>query len=229
MVYIREDLVLETVAAFSPTGSSVPNGPALLAADLARTDDRQTQARAAARQRLGRTVTDLARRQENNLRQAQTADPADPFSQGLRQSYNTLDADRRAALAQIEELDTAEAAQPARPNHDSLALLDALPMLALTLDQAPEQLQRRLFEITQLVVQVRPETEEVTMMIKLPAAAGVRPTLDVAEEIADATRSDACGSARYMDALRAPNGIRTRATALKGRRPGPLDDGGPLR
>src|SRR5258708_281148 len=25
--------------------------------------------------------------------------------------------------------------------------------------------------------------------------------------------------------LRAPNGIRTRATALKGRRPGPLDDG----
>src|SRR3954451_16456388 len=25
---------------------------------------------------------------------------------------------------------------------------------------------------------------------------------------------------------RAPNGIRTRATALKGRRPGPLDDGG---
>ena len=99
-------------------------------------------------------------------------------------------------------------------------------MLALTLDQAPEQLQRRLFEITQLVVQVRPETEEVTMMIKLPAAASVRPTLDVAEEIADATRSDARGSARYMDALRAPNGIRTRATALKGRRPGPLDDEG---
>src|SRR5664280_2350136 len=27
-------------------------------------------------------------------------------------------------------------------------------------------------------------------------------------------------------AVRAPNGIRTRATALKGRRPGPLDDGG---
>src|SRR5438270_13950523 len=27
---------------------------------------------------------------------------------------------------------------------------------------------------------------------------------------------------------RAPNGIRTRATALKGRRPGPLDDGGPV-
>ena len=29
-----------------------------------------------------------------------------------------------------------------------------------------------------------------------------------------------------MLAHRAPNGIRTRATALKGRRPGPLDDGG---
>src|SRR5215218_279877 len=28
------------------------------------------------------------------------------------------------------------------------------------------------------------------------------------------------------DVLRAPNGVRTRATALKGRRPGPLDDGG---
>ncbi len=30
----------------------------------------------------------------------------------------------------------------------------------------------------------------------------------------------------YERAVRTPNGIRTRATALKGRRPGPLDDGG---
>ena len=30
----------------------------------------------------------------------------------------------------------------------------------------------------------------------------------------------------YRQPPRAPNGIRTRATALKGRRPGPLDDGG---
>lgn len=31
------------------------------------------------------------------------------------------------------------------------------------------------------------------------------------------------------DWLRTPNGIRTRATAVKGRRPRPLDDGGPFR
>src|SRR5271165_5784445 len=42
------------------------------------------------------------------------------------------------------------------------------------------------------------------------------------------------GWARLRDALPflqqrcTPNGIRTRVTALKGRRPGPLDDGGPL-
>ena len=29
--------------------------------------------------------------------------------------------------------------------------------------------------------------------------------------------------------LRTPNGIRTRATAVKGRGPGPLDDGDPVR
>src|SRR5699024_11828047 len=30
-----------------------------------------------------------------------------------------------------------------------------------------------------------------------------------------------------LEPLRTPNGIRTRVTALKGRRPRPLDDGGP--
>jgi hypothetical protein len=34
------------------------------------------------------------------------------------------------------------------------------------------------------------------------------------------------GTAKGVEAVRAPNGIRTRATALKGRRPGPLDDEG---
>jgi hypothetical protein len=38
-----------------------------------------------------------------------------------------------------------------------------------------------------------------------------------------------CSTGPYVAAPRAPNGIRTRVAALKGRYPGPLDDGGDLR
>ena len=47
-------------------------------------------------------------------------------------------------------------------------------------------------------------------------------------ELQTSPRDLACRSSALQSPaeLRAPNGIRTRATALKGRRPGPLDDGG---
>ena len=42
------------------------------------------------------------------------------------------------------------------------------------------------------------------------------------------TKPDSWTSRLPLARVRTPNGIRTRATAVKGRGPGPLDDGGPL-
>nr|CTQ91332.1 hypothetical protein [Kibdelosporangium sp. MJ126-NF4] len=50
-----------------------------------------------------------------------------------------------------------------------MELLDALPYLALNLTDAPEQLLRRLFEITQLTIRLYEDSDQVTITIKLPA------------------------------------------------------------
>jgi hypothetical protein len=49
------------------------------------------------------------------MRQAQDGDPDDPFTKGLRQTYNDLEAERQAALAAVAELDAAEAPRPLDP------------------------------------------------------------------------------------------------------------------
>jgi transposase len=87
----------------------------LLTAELASYDDRAAQERTAERGRLQRKIDDLARRQDNLLRQAQDGDPADPFTQGLRRNYNELEAERTATLSKIKDLDAADEAEPDRP------------------------------------------------------------------------------------------------------------------
>lgn len=111
-------------------------------------DGRATRQRQAERKRLQRALADIARRQHSILRQAQDGDPDDPFTKGLRGSYNDLEAQKTANLAAITELDAADEAEPARPSRDDAALLDSLPYLAVNLADAPEPLLRRLFEIT---------------------------------------------------------------------------------
>jgi site-specific DNA recombinase len=103
-------------------------------------DDRETRQREADRERLQRTLADLARRQHNVMRQAQDAEPDDPFGQGLRQNYNDLETERRTALAAIAELDAADQAGPPRPTAEDADLLDALPYLTLNLAEAPDKL-----------------------------------------------------------------------------------------
>ncbi|HEY0691758.1 MAG TPA: hypothetical protein VGD71_22285 [Kribbella sp.] len=49
------------------------------------------------------------------MRQAQDCAPDDPFGQGLRQTYNDLETERRTTLATLAELDAAEGEAPARP------------------------------------------------------------------------------------------------------------------
>jgi hypothetical protein len=113
--YIREDLILDAVSAFYTDRVFGPQRRELLAAEVAGTEDRETRQRDADRERLQRALADLARRQNNVLRQAQDGDPDDPFTHGLRRTYNDLEAERRSALAAVAELDAAEQAAPARP------------------------------------------------------------------------------------------------------------------
>ena len=97
-----------------------------------------------------------------------------------------------------------------RPGQDSLAILDALPELHLKLRQAPEALQRRLYESTQLTVHLDHERQEVHMMIKIPVA-----DLDKVAHLAEATAAApgphpaATGHPRRVEAVRTPGGIRT--------------------
>ncbi|WP_322769137.1 recombinase family protein, partial [Frankia sp. Cr1] len=200
-VRIREDVLLNAVPDFYAERVFGRRRVALLTAELATFDDRAAQERAAARGKLQRRIEDLASKQDNILRQAQDGDPADPFTQGLRRSYNDLDSRRAAALAKVEDLDVADDAEPDRPGPDSLALLDALPKLQLTLGQAPEALQRRLYEITQLAVHVNHENQEVQMVIKIPAT-DLDQVADLAEAAAmPAPRTASTRGPRRVDAV----------------------------
>lgn len=164
--YLREDAVLDAVSAFYADRVFGPHRRDLLAADLATVDDRETGQREAERERLQRTLADLAHRQHNVMRQAQDCEPDDPFAQGLRQTYNDLETQRRAALA---DLDAINQATPARLTGDDADLLDALPYLTVNLAQAPEPLLRNLFEITNLAIQLHHGSDHATISIRLPA------------------------------------------------------------
>jgi site-specific DNA recombinase len=223
--YIREDLILDAVSAFYTDRVFGRHRRELVQADLATVDDRESRQRDADRERHQRTLADLARRQDNILRQAQDLEPADPFAQGLRQTYNDLDAQRRATLASIAELDAAEQAAPARPSVDDLGLLDALPYLALKLTEAPEPLLRGLFEITNLTVQLHPDSDDVTISIRLPADELYKIT-ETAERITNtmtAPKTPAQQDRRSCaDAVRAPGRIRTCDLPLRRRALYPL-------
>ncbi len=217
-VRIREDVLLGVITDFYAERVFGRSRVTLLTAELATYDDRAAQERAAERDRLQRKIDDLARRQDNILRQAQDGDPADPFTQGLRRNYNELDVERTTTLAKIEDLDVADEAEPDRPGPDNLTLLDALPTLQLKLGQAPEALQRRLYEVTQLTVHVDHESREVQIMIKIPAI-NLDQVADVAGVVVgtSAPRTTAIQSLHCVDAVRAPGRIRTCATASGGR------------
>ncbi|MGP4018814.1 recombinase family protein [Saccharopolyspora sp. 5N708] len=212
-VYLREDHVLDAVSRFFADRVFGPHRREILAADLDGIDDRATRQRQAERERLQRVLADIARRQNSILRQAQDGDPDDPFTKGLRGSYNELEAQKKATLASVAELDAADEAEPGRPSPDDAALLDSLPYLALNLTHAPEALLRRLFEITHLTVRLRDDSDEATITIKLHAdqlpqiALAAERITEVMPSTRDVPVQQA--PAACVDAVRAPGATRT--------------------
>ena len=222
VAYIREDAILDAVSAFYGDRVFGPQRRDLLAADLATVDDRETRQREAERTRLQRTLADLARRQDNVMRQAQDSAPDDPFAQGLRQTYNDLEVERRATHATLAKLDTAADTTPARPTAQDAGLLDALPHLSVNLAEAPEQLLRSLFETTRLTIQLQPDSDDVTITIRLPAdelhtvaraAERITNTMPETQETPGQAPGGAC-----VNAVCAPGAIRTALTPARTRR-----------
>lgn len=212
-VYLREDAILDAITRFFADRVFGPHRHDLLAADLDSLDDRAVRDRQAERERLQRLVADVTRRQNSVLRQAQDSDPDDPFTKGLRGTYNDLDAEKTAALAVISQLDAADDTEPHRPGSADIALLDTLPYLALNLTHAPEPLLRTLFEITQLAIRLHDDQDQVTITITLPAdqlpdiahaAERITNTMHTTQPTPAYAADTGC-----VDAVRAPGRART--------------------
>jgi len=212
-VYLRERAILAAVGAFYTDRVFGPHRREALATDLAGLDDREARERATERDRLRRVLADLDRRRQAVLRQAQDGDPADPFTQALRGTYNDLEQNKTTTRAAITELDTADAAEPAPPTAGEAALLDALPQLTLKLGEAPEPLLRALFEATRLTIRMHHDTDDVIISVTLPAddlqtiasAANRLPTANLKPQV----RRAATGISNRADAVCAPGRIRT--------------------
>ncbi len=186
----------------------------LHAADQEDQADRDRQRSEALRKQVG----DLRVRQDRLLDElespvidAMDEDSRKDFRQRLHQRFADLGAQLRAKQAELEQLSST----PARGECDP-SLLDHLPQLGRGLGDVPETLQRNLYDAFCLEIHYSHSKHEATLKVTITdeAAASVTETL----ESVPANES--------ADPLCAPNGIRTRATALKGRRPRPLDDGG---
>ncbi len=167
-VYVREEAITAVVDQAFSQFLFHPQRRVLLPGTWIRPGQRAHAERAEQRTRLQRRTADLARRQENLLRQAEDADPNDPFVQGLRKRYNDLQTERQVVLDEIAALDDQDRAEPRRASETELNILDALPHLTLNFDRAPDKLQQRLFELTKLRVEVHYQTQEATLTITLP-------------------------------------------------------------
>ncbi|GAB4588989.1 hypothetical protein Ntsu_68210 [Nocardia sp. IFM 10818] len=212
-IYIREDAVLDAVSQFYADRVFGPLRHELLTADIEGIDDRAARQRQADRERLQRTVNDLARRQSAVLRQAQDGEPDDPFTRALRNTYNELETEKSAAASEIAQLEAADQAEPGRPADTDVALLDALPYLRLNLNNAPERLLQRLFETTQLSIHLHDNATRATITITLPADR-VPAIAHAATIVGDtnATTTETPGQrpgATVVDAVRAPGRDRT--------------------
>lgn len=145
-VRLREDELLEAICRFYADRLFGPERRAILEAEQGGVDDHAVRAREAERTRRQKLLATITRQQDSIMRQAREGDPDDPFTQGLRQSYNDLEREKKASLSAIAELD--EADEKTAPVAADLSRLDALPYLAVHLARAPRDLLYELFEVT---------------------------------------------------------------------------------
>ncbi|WP_158853155.1 recombinase family protein [Saccharothrix deserti] len=170
-VYVREDRLLDAVQTFFTQRVLGPDRTVHLRHQLAkqgtsRRDDHQQRIAA-----IEKTIADLARRQDNLMdeRETRTLDDGDEigraWAERLRARFADLENQRRAKQAELDELrTTAEREQPQHPE-----LLDLLPAVALVLPDAPDPLQRALYEACGIKIYYDHNTRHVTIHATLRA------------------------------------------------------------
>lgn len=155
--YVNERALMKAATAFYAQHAFAAHRWQPLAADLALLDDRSLADRQEERERHQRTLASISLRQENVLLQSQHHPPTDPFTRRLRDVYNDLEEQRRASATALAGLDSAYAVELERTRVERGSLVEGLPYLATNLAAAPEDLLRRLFELTRLQLRLPAE------------------------------------------------------------------------
>jgi site-specific DNA recombinase len=217
-VRVREKALNDAVYEFFATRVFGPERQQLLAAALTaithdNSAEQERQHRTAA---LHKLIADVRARQDRVLDEIEDLD--DDMDEDTRKAYRHRLRERFADLAKQLKTRQAEldqlAAQPAQNSRQDASLLDRLPQLSKHLSEAPEQLQRDLYDALRLQVVYSHRRKEAHLKVTI--------TDESAETVTAATRSQA--AAGFADLLCAPGGTRTRRklTPILSRPPRPI-------
>jgi hypothetical protein len=147
-IYVREDALIEALGHVIATRVFSGDRHAFLRRGLAGVPSKRREAEARRAETLRDQIAELTARQDRLIEELETADGA--FRDRLRRRFDTLEADRATKLAHLHDLETATAA--AEPEQ-AVDLLDALPILEqVSITNAPEALQRKLYDALQLTI-----------------------------------------------------------------------------
>jgi len=158
IVYVREDRLLEALDAVIATHVFGPDRADHLRRGLAQMPARRQRAETQRAQVLRDQIADLTARQDRLIEELETADPADrTFRDRLRRRFDALETERTNRLSQLHDLEQA----PTTQREQAVDLLDALPVLPkLDITQAPERIQRKLYDALQLQIHYdRPDNQ----------------------------------------------------------------------
>jgi site-specific DNA recombinase len=164
-IYVREGRLLDCVQTFFAQRVLGIDRAVLLQRQMAKQgthEHHDHQRRIAATEK---TITDLARRQDNLMdeRETKTINDGDEigraWAERLRARFGDLENQRRAKQAELDALRIiAEREQPQQPE-----LLDLLPQLTIVLPDAPDPLQRDLYQACGLKIYYDHNTRHVTI------------------------------------------------------------------
>jgi site-specific DNA recombinase len=230
-LWVREDKLLTAVNTFFARRIFGPDRAAFLAEPEPTTGQLEDRS-AAQRATLEAKIREVQRQQTNVITELQTYQTTgDPdidrqWTAQLRASFAKLGAQRKTTEAELAALATAPIA-----GHRDERLLDRLPVLDVDLAGLPEDLQRQLFDAFHLQIRYHQPTNRATLRVTIngdtsrqltelsPVPSDDGDPRDAGQRTPTPPRATAAGTEAFSDAMSAPNGIRTRATALKDRPP----------
>jgi hypothetical protein len=163
-IYVREDALTDALDHVIATRIFGPDRHALIQDGLAARPTKRQHADARHTQALREQIDDLTARQDRLITELETTDPTDrAFRDRLRRRFDTLETERTDKTAQLQAL---EATIRSDPEQD-IDLLDGLPLLPhLNITQAPEHIQRKLYDALQLQIHYdRPDQARFRMAL----------------------------------------------------------------